>query len=221
MLLIDEQKDPATTIYSHFNDLDFQRFDEAFLFFKPGPEYSLDQYLLEKSVSDGGLLPSFAKLDKLQIDTLKLTETSAQMNVHSTWRTSLGPREKEEVMNLERIDNKWYINPPKVELEIPEEQVISYTYTLFKKMGKRKVSSFPTVKDDRIKTPFAGFYQANLVQVDGELRITGELINADNIPITLALKAVIRYDNDSTATFFPKKNFHFNLAPKASTWKHL
>ena len=221
LLLIDEQKDPATTIYSHFNDLDFQRFDEAFLFFKPGPEYSLDQYLLEKSVSDGGLLPSFAKLDKLQIDTLSLTENNAQMNVRSRWRTSMGPREKEEVMNMEKIGKRWFITPPKVELEIPEEQVISYTYTLFKKMGKRKVSSFPTVKDDRIKKPFAGFYQANLVQVDEELSLTGELINADNIPITLALKAVLSYDNDSTATFYPKKNFHFNLAPKASTWFQL
>ncbi|MEN2281458.1 hypothetical protein AAGF08_04910 [Algoriphagus sp. SE2] len=221
LLLIDEQKDPSTTIYSHFNHLDFQRFEEAFKFFKPGPEYSLDQYLLEKSVSDGGLLPSFAKLDGLQIDTLEIKDNSAKMNVHSTWRTSLGPREKEEQMNLEKIDNKWFITPPKLEIDIPEEQVITYTYTLFKKMGKRVVSSFPTVKDDRIKKPFAGFYQANLIQIGEELNLTGELINADNIPITLALKAVLTYENDSTATFFPQRNIHYNLAPKASTWFQL
>lgn len=218
LLLIDEQKDPATTIYSHFNHLDFQRFEDAFQFFKPGPAYSLDQYLLEKSVSDGGLLPSFAKLDHLEIDTLKLEENSAKMRIHSTWRTSLGPREKEEEMNLEKIENKWFILPPQFELEIPEEQVITYTYTLFKKMGKRVVSSFPTVKDDRIKKPFAGFYQANLVQVGEELNLSGELINADNIPITLALKAILTYENDSIASFFPQRKIHYNLAPKASTW---
>lgn len=218
LLLIDEQKDPATTIYSHFNHLDFQRFEDAFQFFKPGPAYSLDQYLLEKSVSDGGLLPSFAKLDHLEIDTLKLEENSAKMRIHSTWRTSLGPREKEEEMNLEKIENKWFILPPQFELEIPEEQVITYTYTLFKKMGKRVVSSFPTVKDDRIKKPFAGFYQANLVQVGEELNLTGELINADNIPVTLALKAILTYENDSIASFFPQRKIHYNLAPKASTW---
>ncbi|SIN66115.1 hypothetical protein [Algoriphagus halophilus] len=218
LLLIDEQKDPATTIYSHFNHLDFQRFEDAFQFFKPGPAYSLDQYLLEKSVSDGGLLPSFAKLDHLEIDTLKLEENSAKMRIHSTWRTSLGPREKEEEMNLEKIENKWFILPPQFELEIPEEQVITYTYTLFKKMGKRVVSSFPTVKDDRIKKPFAGFYQANLVQVGEELNLTGELINADNIPVTLALKAILTFENDSIASFFPQRKIHYNLAPKASTW---
>lgn len=218
LLLIDEQKDPATTIYSHFNHLDFQRFEDAFQFFQPGPAYSLDQYLLEKSVSDGGLLPSFAKLDHLEIDTLKLEENSAKMRIHSTWRTSLGPREKEEEMNLEKIENKWFILPPQFELEIPEEQVITYTYTLFKKMGKRVVSSFPTVKDDRIKKPFAGFYQANLVQVGEELNLTGELINADNIPVTLALKAILTYENDSIASFFPQRKIHYNLAPKASTW---
>ncbi|MFC5624358.1 hypothetical protein [Algoriphagus winogradskyi] len=221
LLLIDEQKDPTTTIYSHFDDLDFQRFEEAFQFFTPGPSYSLDQYLLEKSVSDGGLLPSFAKLDALKIDTLELEENSAKMNVLSTWRTSLGNREKQEVMNLEKLGSKWYITPPKLDLEIPEEQVITYNYTLFKKMGKRKISSFPTVKDDRIKKPFAGFYQANLIQVGEEYNLTGELINADNIPITLALKAVVTYENDSSATFFPKTNFHYNLAPKASTWFQL
>ena len=218
LLLIDEQKDPTTTIYSHFNHLDFQRFEEAFQFFKPGPAYSLDQYLLEKSVSDGGLLPSFAKLDHLKIDTMELNDNSAKMKVHTSWRTSLGPREKEEEMNLEKMDNKWFILPPQLEQEIPEEQVITYTYTLFKKMGKRVVSSFPTVKDDRIKKPFAGFYQANLVQVGEELNLTGELINADNIPITLTLKAVITYENDSTVSFFPQRKIHYNLAPKASTW---
>lgn len=218
LLLVDEQKDPTTTIYSHFDDLDFQRFEEAFQFFKPGPEYSLDQYLLEKSVSDGGLLPSFAKLDDLQIDTIALTATAAEMNVKSTWRTSLGPRVKEELMKLEKINQHWYIIPPKVSLQIPEEQVISYTYTLFKKMGKRQISSFPTVKDDRIKKPFAGFYQANLVLVEDELRLTGELINADNIPITLAMKAVVTFKNDSSETFYPKRSFHYNLAPKASTF---
>ncbi|WP_296705099.1 hypothetical protein, partial [Algoriphagus sp.] len=160
LLLIDQQKDPSTTIYSHFNHLDFQRFEDAFQFFKPGPGYSLDQYLLEKSVSDGGLLPSFAKLDELKVDTIELKENSAIMNVKSIWRTSLGSREKEETMSLEKINQKWFINPPNLNVEIPEEQVISYTYTLFKKMGKRVVSSFPTVKDDRIKKPFAGFYQA-------------------------------------------------------------
>jgi hypothetical protein len=221
LLLIDEQKNPTSTIYSHFDELDFQRFEKAFRFFTPGPEYSLDQYLLEKSVSDGGLLPSFAKLDGLKIQTLDLRENSAKMNVQSTWRTSLGPRQKQEVMNLEKIGAKWYITPPKLEIEIPEEQVITYNYTLFKKMGKRKISSFPTVKDDRIKKPFAGFYQANLVQIGEEYTLTGELINADNIPITLALKAVLTYENGSSATFFPKTNFHYNLAPKASTWFQL
>lgn len=218
LLLIDEFKDPATVIYSYYDDLDFQRFEQAFQFFKPGPEYSLDQYLLEKSVSDGGLLPSFAKLDSIHIDTLRIAENSAKMQVSSTWRTSLGKRRKEEVLDLEKIHHQWFIIPSKPEIEIPEEQVISYTYTLFKKMGKRAVSSFPTVKDDRIKKPFAAFYQANLIQSQAGLHVTGELINADNIPISLALKAVLTFENDSTATLFPQRNFQYNLAPKASTW---
>ncbi|WP_245579247.1 glycosyltransferase family 39 protein [Algoriphagus mannitolivorans] len=218
LLLVNEQKDPGTAIYTFYDHLDFQRFEDAFKFFKPSPDYSLDQYLLEKSVKDGGLLPSFAKLDQLKLDTLSWEESSASFLVHSRWRTSLGPRESKEKMELEKINGSWYILPPKLNLEIPEEQVISYSYTLFKKMGKRVISSFPTVKDDRVKKPFAAFYQANLVQVDSTLSLTGELINADNIPINISLKAYLKFNNDSTVIVYPEKEMHYNLAPKALTY---
>jgi len=218
LLLINEQKDAKTTIYSYFEHLDFQRFDNAFSLFKPGPDYSLDQYLLEKSVKDGGLLPSFAKLNELKIDTLAIAEEKIKFQVASKWRTSLGPQAQNEIFELEKIDGSWYILPPKVVTQIPEEQVISYNYTLFKKMGKRVISSFPTVKDDRIKKPFAAFYQANLIQNDSLLSITGEIINADNIPITLALVAEVTFENDSVAAFYPEQKMHYNLAPKAMTF---
>jgi hypothetical protein len=58
LLLVKEQKDPTTTVLNYYNHLDFQRFEKAFQFFNPTPTYTLDQYLLEKSVKDGGILPS-------------------------------------------------------------------------------------------------------------------------------------------------------------------
>ncbi|SFN66710.1 hypothetical protein SAMN04488519_101298 [Algoriphagus ornithinivorans] len=218
MLLIDTKKDPETTIYSYYENLDFQRFEEAFSYFKTGPEYSLDQYLLEKSVKDGGLLPSYAKLNSLKIDTLEMGEAYIKYEVWSSWRTSLGPRELTEEFRLEKSGKHWFIIPPKLDLEIPENQVISYDYTLFKKMGKRVISAFPTVKDDRIKKPFAAFYQANLIEKDGLPALTGELINADNNPITISLKAEVIFQNDSMVTFYPERKMHFNQAPKALTF---
>jgi hypothetical protein len=218
LLLVKEQKDPITAVLNYYNHLDFQRFENAHRFFKPNPTYPLEQYLLEKSVSDGGLLPSYAKLDSIAVKALGSTNDSAQVLVYTRWRTALGKREKKDTMHLVKQDKKWYLLPPTFTPEIPDEQMRSYTYTLFKKQGKRVISSFPTVKDDRVKKPFAAFKQANLIRYGETYFIAGEILNADDIPVNIALKAVVHFTNDSTATYYSGLAFQYNLSPKASSF---
>ncbi len=218
LLFVKEQKDPKTAVLNYFNHLDFQRFEDAFHFFKPSPTYPLDQYLLEKSVSDGGLLPSYAKLDSIDVKILKQKNDISQMQVYTRWRTSLGPREKTDTMELVLQNKKWYILPPKFTAEIPNEQMRSYTYTLFKKQGKRLISSFPTVKDDRVKKPFAAFKQANLIRNGQEYFIVGDILNADDIPVNIALKAIVHFKNNTTKSYYPATAFQYNLSPKASSY---
>lgn len=218
LLLVKEQKDPETAVLNYYNHLDFQRFENAFHFFKPSPVYPLDQYLLEKSVNDGGLLPSYAKLDSIDVKELVKKNDSAQLLVYTRWRTSLGHREKKDTMTLVRENRKWYLLPPQFVSEIPDEQVRSYSYTLFKKQGKRVVSSFPTVKDDRVKKPFAVFKQVNFVRYGGNDFITGEILNADDIPVNIALKVTIRFQNDSTKDYYPGNTFQYNLSPKSGSF---
>jgi hypothetical protein len=218
LLLVKEQKDPTTSVLNYYNHLDFQRFENAFSFFKPSPTFTLDQYLLQKSVSDGGLLPSYAKLDSISVTSLKETTDSAYMKVYTRWRTSLGHREKTDSLQLVQQHKKWYIIPPPFVPEIPDEQMRSYRYTFFKKQGKRVISSFPTVKDDRVKKPFAAFKQANFIR-HGHLNfITGEILNADDIPINVALKVSITYKNDTVKNYYPATAMQYNLLPKASTF---
>lgn len=218
LLLIKEQKDPVSAVQNYFNHLDFQRFEKAFHFFKPSPTYPLDQYLLEKSVKEGGLLPSYSKLDSIHVSEKYRTNDTALMEVYSRWRTSLGYREKTETLNLVRQKKSWYILPDKYVPEIPEAQMRSYTFTLFKKQGKRVISSFPTVKDDKVKKPFAACLQVNYIRIDDKNFITGELLNADDIPINLALTAQVRFANDSVIKYHPGITFQYNLSPKASTF---
>jgi hypothetical protein len=94
----------------------------------------------------------------------------------------------------------------------------SYTYTLFKKQGKRVISSFPTVKDDRVKKPFAAFKQANFIRNGTQNFLTGEILNADDIPVNIALKAVLTFKDGSTRSYHPGNAFQYNLSPKASTF---
>ncbi len=218
LLLVKEQEDHKTTVLNYYNHLDFQRFENAFHFFKPTPTYTLDQYLLEKSVNDGGLLPSYAKLDSIDVHEINHSPDSALLSVYTRWRTSLGEREKTDSMQLVKLDKNWFIVPPAFAPEIPEEQVRTYTYTLFKKQGKRVISSFPTVKDDKVKKPFVTFKQANLIRNGKRNFIAGEVLNADDVPVNIALKVSVRYQNDTDKNYYPATAFQYNLSPKSSSF---
>ena len=121
-------------------------------------------------------------------------------------------------MTLLRLSNKWFIKPAKFVTEIPEEQMRTYTFTLFKKQGKRVISSFPTVKDDRIKKPFVVFKQANYIRNGNQNFITGEIMNADDIPINIQLKVVAHFHKGENKVYFPGTAFQYNLSPKASSF---
>lgn len=218
LLMVKEQKDPTTAVLNYYNHLDFQRFENAFKFFNPSPTYTLDQYLLEKSVSDGGLFPSYAKLDSIHLNELHKQKDSTQIQVYTRWNTSLGHLEKTDTLQLVEKNNKWYIIPAIFRPEIPDEQMRSYTYTLFKKQGKRVISSFPTIKDDRVKKPFVAFKQANLIRNKEENFIVGEILNADDIPVNIALKIVVHYQNNISKDYYPTTNLQYNLSPKASSF---
>ncbi len=218
LLLVKEQNTPTNAILNQYNHLDFQEFEKAFQFFTPSPTYPLDQYLLEKSVNDGGLLPSYAKLDSISTKVLSIEKENAKMQVFTRWRTSLGKRITVDTLVLKHVNNKWYITPKKFVAEIPEEQVRTYTFTLFKKQGKRVISSFPTVKDDRIKKPFAAYKQVNLIQNGNQNYIVGEILNSDDIPINLALKVRLYFKNNIVKDYYPNTAIQYNLSPKASTY---
>ncbi|MBC7722852.1 MAG: hypothetical protein H7068_12565, partial [Pedobacter sp.] len=218
LLLIKDQKDPTTAILNYYNHLDFQRFENAFNFFVPSPTYTLDQYLLEKSVNDGGLLPSYAKLDSIAVKELQKDADSALVKVYTRWRTSLGHREKLDTFKMKQLNEKWFIQPTPFVSNIADEQMRSYSYTLFKKLGKRVISSFPTVKDDRVRKPFAAYKQVNFIQNGDDNFITGEILNADDIPINVALKVLVHYKNNISKAFYPSTAFQYNLSPKASNF---
>ncbi len=218
LLLIDEQKDPTTAIISYYNHLDFQRFEDAFQFFQPSPAFTLDQYLLEKSATDGGLLPSYAKLEAIDVQELSHTNDSATVRVATKWRTSLEHWQRTDSLRLVQQDQHWYIIPPRMTAEIPDAQMRSYAYTLFKKQGKRVFSSFPTVKDDRIKKPFAAFRQVNVVRNGALNFVTGEILNADDIPVNMALKVTVHFANNVTRHYYPSTAFQYNLSPKAGSF---
>ena len=217
LLYVRSLKTPEQTVNHFMNHLDFHRFREAYDLFVPDPVYTFDQYLLELSVTEGGLLPNYAKLDSLSTRLLGQRGDSAIVRVQSFWRTSLGRRERTETMRLARHGSNWLLIPPEFRPEIPEEQMHKYTITLFKRMGKRVVSSFPTVTEDEIRKPFAAVRQVNILRFGKRHYITGEVVNADNVPVSIALRARVYHSDTSWTDFFPEEAYRYNLSPKVSS----
>lgn len=221
LLFVKKQDSPANTVHNYFNELDFQNFDKAFLYFKKTPVFTLEQYMLEKSVNEGGLLPTYAKLDSIYTTIHSEPDDRATVYAYTRWKTSLGYKNQVDTLHLEKEESKWFILPPHFEPEIPEDQVLSNTMVIFKKIGKRVISSFPTVKDDRITKSFAAFTQLNLWSDSTHKYLTGEILNADDTPINLALRAKIIFQDGSYKNYFPATKMIYNLSPKGKSFFQL
>ncbi len=218
ILLMNEQKTPTKTVENFYNHLDFQEFERAYHFYKPDPAYSIHQYILEKSVQDGGLLPTYSKLHAIKTRALSKNDHKATVEAQSIWNTAVGTRTTLDTIHLEKQKGKWYILPPEFEAAVPVDQMITYDFTLFKKIGKRIISSFPTVKDDRIKKPFVSIRSLEFINQQSEQYIVGEILNADNIPVNYLACALIHLENGETIKCYPRLDAQYNLSPKATSY---
>ncbi len=218
ILLTNEQKTPTKTVENFYNHLDFQEFEKAYHFYKKDPTYSIHQYLLEKSVKDGGLLPTYAKMNTIVTKELSQKGDKRTVEVSANWNTAVGNHNTIDTLQLVKENGSWYIIPKKFEAEIPEEQMMQYDFTLFKKIGKRIISSFTTEKDDRIKKPFVSVRSLEIIQQDSNQYIVGEILNADNIPVNYLAYANVTYANGKTLKYFPRMDAQYNFSPKATTY---
>lgn len=217
LLFVNEQATPEGTILNYYNHLDFQQFEAAHRLFLPVPTYSLDQYLLEKSVNDGGLLPSYAKLDSISIKKQLVTSDRGKFNIDTRWMTSLGYQYKSEIINVVKKEKNWYIEPIPSSQPISDTQLYQHNYLLFKKTGKRLITSFPSIREDRMAKPMVKVNQINVIRSLQKTFLTGELMNIDDVPSNVSLKLAVKYKNGIEKTYFPRELFQYNLAPKAST----
>lgn len=218
ILLTNEQRNPSQTVENYYNHLDFQEFEKAYQFFNPDPSYSIHQYLLEKSVKDGGLLPTYAKMNSIATKELKTDGYDRPVEVRANWNTSIGNFNTIDTLDVVKVAGSWYLWPKEFKTEIPAEQMMQYDFTLFKKIGKRIISSFPTVKDDRIKKPFVSVRSLELIQKDSKQYIVGEILNADNTPVNYLAYATITYENGQVVKYYPRIDVQYNFSPKATTY---
>ena len=211
------QVSPENVMMSYYDALDFKEFNKAHSYLNPQSNKSIDQYMLEISVTDG-LLSSYAKLDKIDIDMITQTDTTARVNAITNWITPLEEIEKTYYHELVKRKGKWFIEPSTYDLDIPPDQLFSENTTDFYNHGRRRISSEQTYHEDVLKQPVLEVLSAKIVKEGEQYHIIGELQNVDNVPADVVVTGTL-YDleNRKLASYNVKHRMKHKLLPKEVT----
>ena len=213
----DTQRSPENAILAYYDHLDFKRFEDAFEMISPNSGMTLDQFMLEVSVTDG-LLSSYAKLDAITFDITEENDSMAIAEVNTVWITPLEKINKKEIKQLREIKNKWYVLPDKLDTDIPPDQLYTQAKTKFFNQGRRRITTEQTHHEDVLKQPVLEVLDAKLIEYDNHYAIVGEIQNIDNVPADVVVNGSLYNDqNKLLATFNAKHIMKHKLMPKEKT----
>ena len=107
-LTTSEQNTPENVLRSYYDAIDFKEFERAHSYLDPKGGKSINQFMLEVSVTDG-ILSSYAKMDAISVAISEQTDSSAIANVGMQWITPLEKIAKNEIHRLikEKGKTKW------------------------------------------------------------------------------------------------------------------
>jgi len=211
------QHSPKNAVLAYYNALDFKEFEAAYSLINPTSGVNLDQYMLEISVTDG-LLSSYAKLDYIESNITIKNDSSAIATVLTKWVTPLENINRTFYKTLIKHKGKWYLNPEKLDTDIPPDQLYSNNITKYFNQGRRRITTEQTHHEDVLKQPVLEIVSAKLVKFQDQYAIIGEIQNIDNVPADIVLKGTLYNDkNVELATFNAKYHVKHKLMPKEIT----
>lgn len=186
------QGDPEQVILEFYDALDFKRFADVYRLYDPNTRPEKEQFDLERSIEDG-ILSSFAKLDKIEVNIDYKDSELAIATVNSDWITALDKYNTSQQLELRLKDSKWYVVYKPYERFIPISQFYSVANIDFKNQGRRQANANRTDREDVLDRPEIHVIQACLVKKDSIYSIVGELQNIDNYPSQISIKSIL-YD---------------------------
>lgn len=208
---------PENAILAYYDAIDFKRFEDAHSLINPKSKLSLDQYMLEVSVTDG-LLSSYAKLDAIRTQIISKTNDLASVKVITEWITPLERITKTYYKKLVKHNNKWYLQPEAITADLPPDQLYTSNATNYFNQGRRRITTEQTHHEDVLKQPVLEILDAKLVKFEKSYAIIGEIQNIDNVPADVVLKGSLYNDtNKPLATYNAKYHVKHKLMPKEVT----
>ena len=208
------QRSPKNVITAYYDALDLKELEKSYHYIDPNSNISISQYMLEIAVTDG-LLNSYAKLDALEVEILKSTDSLVTLKVATKWITPLEKINKSAYRTVVKRHGKWYIMPNQLDSDLPPDQLYSNNITSYFNQGRKKISTEQTYHEDILKQPVLEIISAKLVKFNTHYAIIGEIQNIDNIPADIVLKGTL-YNNESKelAIYNAKYHVKHKLMPK-------
>ncbi|MFA0963372.1 hypothetical protein AB9P05_16330 [Roseivirga sp. BDSF3-8] len=211
------QNTPEKVVQSYYDALDFKEFERAHSYVYPGAGLSLDQFLLQTSVTDG-LVDSYGKLNNIHTSVLDSDSGKARVEVHLQWITPLNEKERTEVHHVIREKGRWYIVPEPFKNNIPVNQYFDQPENAYYNQGRRTVTTEETFHKDVLDRPVLQVHQASLVKKDGRYAVAGLVQNLDDYPADVTIKATLLDSTGAPLTsYYDKYYMTHKLLPKEMT----
>ena len=208
------QRSPENAILAYYDALDFKAFEKAFSLIDPKSNMTIEQYMLEISVTDG-LLSSYAKMEALETIITSQNDSIASAKVITNWITPLEKINKVDYKSLTKRNGKWYLKPDDLNTDLPPDQLYANNVTRYFNQGRRRITTEQTHHEDILKQPVLEVLSALLIKYDNHYAIIGEVQNIDNVPADIVLKGTLYNDSDKElATYNAKYHVKHKLMPK-------
>ena len=178
-------------VYDYYDDIDFGRFSEAWERLDPVTRPTAEQYLLERSVSDG-LVDGYAKLDRLETVETRIDGEAGEVDVVAHYITSLTSWTVEQTHVVVQREGQWYLRSATTESAIPVEQFARQTVVEYVDHGRRRVTTETSDYGDILDRPRISVLDSRLVKHEGQWFIVGQLTNVDVDPADITVTGRLR-----------------------------
>ncbi len=212
-----KQDSPEKVVQSWYNAIDFKKFDEAHSYLDPMVGKSLDQFLLETSVTDG-LVDSYGKLNTIQCTVINGQDGKVFVKARLHWVTALEEFEKTVIHETVQRGMKWYMVPEEFNYNIPTNQFFDHPGNQFYNQGRRTISTEETFHEDVLDRPVVAVEEAKLVRNGAKYAVIGAIQNIDDYPADITIKATLMdSSNNFITSYYDKFYLKHKLLPKERT----
>ncbi len=187
---------PVEAVEEYYDHLDFRRWELAYDALDPVTKPDYELWRLQVSVR-GGMLASYAKLDSLDVEVIEqIDEKRVRVRASLQYLTALNWYPIERVHLLHLRNGKWFIEPDDTEVSVPPDQLSRRADIDYVIQGRRRVTSGTTELTDVQDRPELFIKTADVVAVDGEPVIVGEIVNLDVDPGDITITGLLRNEEE-------------------------